>query len=126
MNNLVRSGSVAALVVVAAVGALTGCSAPAASTMVEYRVSTSAGQVGVVSYHTVQSGAGAVDFEDTVRKRSWSKTVDGGRSPSVAVTALPRGEVTCEIRDAGGKVLVREQRKDGATATCAVGEQSPS
>ncbi|WP_420369287.1 hypothetical protein [Curtobacterium sp. L1-20] len=126
MSNFVRSGSVAAVVVVAAVGALTGCSAQAASSTVEYRVTTSAEQLGAVRYHTVQPGAGAVDFADTVRKQSWSKTVDGGRSPSVTVTAPLRGEVTCEIRDADGKVLVREQGKDGATAKCAAGERLPS
>jgi hypothetical protein len=105
-----------------ALGTLSACTGTVSSGIVEYRVSTSAGQIGTVSYHTVQLGAGSVDFEDTVRKQSWSKKVDGGWSPSVSATAPVNGTVTCEIIDADGNVLAREEGRDGASVDCAAGD----
>jgi hypothetical protein len=92
------------------------------SGIVEYRVTTSADHIGKIEYHTVQLGAGSVDFEETVRRQSWSKKVDGGWSPGVIATAPANGTVTCEIIDADRNVLAREEGHNGSIADCAAGD----
>lgn len=98
---------------------LAGCST-GGSAEVEYRVHTTGEQIGKLSYHTMQPGAGSVDFVDEVRKQSWSKRVDGGQSSSVQVTAPASGTTTCEIRSSGGEVLDRRAAKDGKSVECGI------
>jgi hypothetical protein len=120
--NRITTSLLATGLAVATLGALAACTGTVSSGIVRYRVSTSAEQIGTVSYHTVQLGAGSVDFEDTVHKKTWSKKVDGGWSPSVSATAPPGGTVTCEILDADGKLLAHEEGRDGSSADCKAGD----
>jgi hypothetical protein len=126
MHHVTKSSLFAAALVLVTVGSLSACTGTVSSGIVEYRVTTTAEQIGTVSHHTVQLGAGSVDFEDTVRKKTWSKKVDGGWSPSVSVsvsvTAPADGTVSCRIIDAGGTVLADEEGSDGASADCAAGD----
>jgi hypothetical protein len=122
MHHVTKSSLFAAALVLVTVGSLSACTGTVSSGIVEYRVTTTAEQIGTVSYHTVQLGAGSVDFEDTVRTKTWSKKVGGGWSPSVSVTAPADGTVSCRIIDADGKVLAHEEGRDGASADCAAGD----
>jgi hypothetical protein len=120
--NRSRTSLLAAGLAIATLGILSACTGTVSSGIVEYRVATSADRIGTVNYHTVQLGAGSVDFEDTVHKKTWSKKVDGGWSPRVTVTAPARGTITCEIIDSEGKVLAHEEGRDGSSAACASGD----
>lgn len=122
MNHVTKSSLFAAALALVTVGTLSACTGDVSSGIVEYRVTTTAEQIGTVSYHTVQLGAGSVDFEDTVREKTWLKKVDGGWSPSVSVTAPAQGAVSCEIIDADGKVLAHEEGRDGAPVVCEAGD----
>ncbi|MBT1664944.1 hypothetical protein [Curtobacterium flaccumfaciens] len=122
MNHVVKASLFAAALSLVAIGTLSACTGTVSSGIVEYRVTTSADRIGTVSYHTVQLGAGSVDFEDAVRKKIWSKKVDGGWSPSVSATAPSHGTVSCEIIDADGKVLAHEEGRNGASADCQAGD----
>lgn len=122
MNHVTKSSLFAAVLALVTVGTVSACTGTVSSGIVEYRVTTTAEQIGTVSYHTVQPGAGSVDFEDTVHEQSWSKKVDGGWSPSVNVTAPAQGTVSCRIIDADGKVLAYEEGRDGASADCEAGD----
>lgn len=122
MNHVVKVSLFAAALSLVAIGTLSACTGTVSSGIVEYRVTTSADRIGTVNYHTVQLGAGSVDFEDAVHKETWSKKVDGGWSPSVTATAPSGGTVTCEIIDADGKILAHEEGRDGSSAACAAGD----
>jgi hypothetical protein len=118
----VKTSLLAASCALVTLGALAACSGTVSSGIVEYRVTTTADHVGKIEYHTVQLGAGSVDFEETVRKQSWSKKVDGGWSPGVTATAPANGTVSCDIIDADGKVLAHEEGRNGASADCQAGD----
>lgn len=120
--NRSRTSLLAAGLAIVTLGMLSACTGTVSSGIVEYRVTTSADQIGTINYHTVQLGAGSVDFEDPVRKKTWSKKVDGGWSPSVTATAPSGGTITCEIIDAEGKVLAHEEGRDGSSAACTSGD----